>query len=341
MQRILEPGRQMIENLRWVMASPGLIAEAAGPVVSDAECERFSARATSEWAGLLSNPAALERFLLEHHKSGRLGNLFESLLQFWLEELLAVREVAAGVAIRDGGATLGELDFVFRSSEAGVEHWEAAVKFFMCIAPTPELAVRANSFVGQALVDRLDRKLELSLKKQLPLARHPRAREILAGRGFAGPIRSRLFFKGRLFYPLAWDWRNVVPPPDVAPMHERGWWISWEGESSIRQLLDVDHRLEDSGGTDAVRSPRAWVVLGKERWMGRVSVPSGSLEILDDQQLRNRLHDHFQASTNAVQLARVEQLEDGSWREAAFSEGMGRGMVLTTGWPTNGLRRSN
>ncbi len=317
----------MIANLRWVMESPGLLAESAGPVVTDAECERFSELAASRSVHLLSDPDALETFLLEHRKSGRLGNLFESLLQFWLEELLAVREVAAGVAIREGGATRGELDFVFRWPEGGVEHWEAAVKFFMCVVPTSELAVRAESFVGQALVDRLDRKLELSLKKQLPLASHPRAREILAERGFAGSIRSRLFFKGRLFYPLAWEWRHVAAPPEVSPRHERGWWISWEGVSSLEQLIEADRR---AFGTPC---PRAWVLLGKERWMGRVSEPSESLELLDDQQLRNRLDHHFQASTNAVQIARVEKLEDGSWQEPEFTQGLGRGMILISGWP--------
>jgi len=320
--------RQLLENLHWVMDSPGLLAEGAGPVVSDAECQRFSERAASEWARLLSDPAALERFLLEHRKSGRLGNLFEALLRFWLERLLGVGELAQGIAIREGGATRGELDFVLRSPEGGVEHWEAAVKFFMCIAPTSELAVRADSFVGQALVDRLDRKLELSLTRQLPLARHPKAQERLAELGFSGPIRSRLFFKGRLFFPLAWDWRNVIAPPEVSPHHERGWWISWEGESSLELLREAD-----SASASASGSSRAWVVLGKERWMGRVSEPGGSSEVLDDRQLRERLESYFGASTNAVQLARVERLEDGSWQEPLFRQGLGRGMILISGWP--------
>ncbi len=316
-----------LENLLWVMESPNLLAEGAAPVVADSECTNLLDRARSEWARLQSDPADLERFLLEHRKSRRLGNLFESLLQFWLERLFGVSELVHGLAIREGGETRGELDFVFRWPEGGIEHWEAAVKFFMCIAPTPEQAVRADAFVGQALVDRLDRKLALSLQKQLPLARYPLTQERLAGLGFSDEICSRLFFKGRLFYPLAWDWRNVAPPPEVSPRHERGWWISWEGEASLEQLLGADRRAFGTSG------PRAWVVLGKERWMGRVSEPSGSTELLDDRQLFSQLCSHFTSSTNAVQLARLERLEDGSWREPAFDERLGRGMVLMPGWP--------
>jgi hypothetical protein len=319
--------RQGYENLRWMMTSPSLLSAESSLGVSDSECSGFMQAAAHQLQAIETDPASFEEFIIRHRKSGRLGNLFEALLQFWLERLLGVRDLAAGVAIRDGGATLGELDFVFRWPEGDVEHWEAAVKFFMCIAPTPELAVRADAFVGQALVDRLDRKLALSIQKQLPLAQHPRARELLAERGFSGPIRSRLFFKGRLFYPLSWDWRRVPAPPEVSPRHERGWWISWEGESSLERLLYADQRAFEKSG------PRAWVLLGKERWMGRVSEPAGSSEVLDHQQLRELLDLHFASSTNAVQLARVEKLEDGSWLEPAFDEGLGRGMVLMPGWP--------
>jgi hypothetical protein len=325
----MKPEQQNLENLRWMMESPCLLAEESAPLVADSDCAAFLAQAAAEWSRLQAEPASLNEFIQLHRKSGRLGNLFEALLQFWLKRMLAVRDLVHGVAIREGGATRGELDFVFRSSFGEIEHWEAAVKFFMCIAPVPELAVRADSFVGQALVDRLDRKLELSLKKQLPLAETLRAREVLAGLGFSGSIRSRLFFKGRLFYPLAWDWRRVAAPPEVSPRHERGWWISWEGESSISRLVEADRLAFGESG------PRVWVMLGKERWMGRVSEPAGSSELLDDLQLRAKLDTHFASSTNAVQVARVEQLADGAWQEPAFETGMGRGMVLIPGWPNS------
>jgi hypothetical protein len=330
-----------LENLHWVMQSRALLAEGSAPIVSDSECMELALRDASDQLRPLRDAGSLNHFLEFHLKSGRLGNLFEALLQFWLERLIGVRDLAHGIAIREGGSTQGELDFVFRwpegwefggsgqGSSAPIEQWEAAVKFFMCIAPTPELAVRADSFVGQALVDRLDRKLELSLKKQLPLSETPRAREVLATHGFSGPMRSRLFFKGRLFYPLAWNWRHVAASPVVSPRHERGWWISWEGKPSLEQLMDADRRAFGGLGS------RAWVILGKDRWMGRVSEPVGSLDVLDDDQLRARLDFHFAMGTNALQLARLERLEDGSWHEPAFDEGLGRGMVLVAGWPNS------
>ena len=319
---------QDFQNLSWVMRSPSLLKDFSGIPVSDAECLKWWNPSASMLAQLEKDPEPLREYLDHHRRSGRLGNLFEVLIRFWLEGLLGVRELAQGVAIREGGETRGELDFIFRFPETAIiQHWEVAVKFFMCIAETPDGAQQMDHFVGQALVDRLDRKLALSIQKQLPLIRDPQAREVLKQLGFYGEIQSRLFFKGRLFYPLKWKWREVLGPIEVSAQHERGWWLAWGGRQSLEQLHEYESQVSWKS------SERAWVTLGKERWMGLVEEGSESGSLLDDERLFSFLEQHFTSERGAIQLARVYRSEDGRWREPTFSSGMGRGMILGPGWP--------
>ena len=332
-----------MSNLEWVMRSPSLLRPASPEIITHEECLRWFTNGTRAIEALQSDPHPLEEFLRLHRKSGRLGSLFETLLGFWLERLLKVDGLAQGVPIREGRSTVGELDFIFRwpapdkiaAALSHAEHWEVAVKFFMCIAPTPEQAVRSETFVGQALVDRLDRKLALSMEKQLPLAQDPRAKETLAARGFSGPIASRLFFKGRLFYPMDWSWRKVQAPPEISLNHERGWWLAWSGESALERLRETAERSE----AHAPSANRRWVLLGKEHWMGGVEFPEGDgLQALEDPDLLEKLNQHFSVSKNAIQIARVERRSDGTWAEMDGDSGAGRGMILMPGWPESVLR---
>jgi hypothetical protein len=269
-------------------------------------------------------PKNLETLPALQVQSGRLGDRFESLVRFWLENFLGVRELAQGIAIRDQRETIGELDLVYRwpgDPRAITEHWEVAVKFYMCIAPSWRESLNAEHFVGQALLDRLDKKFELSITKQLKLAEDPRAKAELMKRGFTGPLRSRLFFKGRLFYPLSWNWREVPAPEIVSAQHERGYWLAWNGSHSLAAL-------KERAGEGC------WVVLPKSRWLEfPVREPAGSAELLSDEALVLTLDQHFQRSRNALQLAWVERGGDGDWQEPPSSQGPGRGMIMMPGWP--------
>jgi hypothetical protein len=285
-------------------------------VVADPECETLFNRSKDAWDRLCLDPRPLQEFLALHDRSGRLGNRFESLLLFWLTELLGLSPVHSGVAIREGAQTLGELDFVLRSPRSpGVwEHWEAAVKFYMCTAPAPEGARDPASFVGQALLDRLDLKLAHLFERQLKLGQDPRALPVLQALGVDRLSCSRLFMKGRLYYPLEWDWRKLPGPVGVSAQHERGWWISWDdsGRDRLKTL-----RLE--GGA------KEWRVHPKSRWMSPPAFAGSSGWGFESQEaLTQALHQHF-SDPEAPTLALT---------------GHGVGMILKPGWPQSAVSRT-
>ncbi len=282
----------MSSELKWVMESPALLSREVADLVTDEECS-----------------AALSRFEpIAVPPKPRLGDYFESLVVHWHRRLLGHESCVQGVPIRQGQSrTIGELDLVFESSPGELEHWEVAVKFYMCIAPDPGRGLRLSDYVGQALRDRLDLKLAHLLDHQLPLARHPLVESALAARGLRGRIRSRLFMKGRLFYPVAWDWRGVKAPAEISKDHLRGWWMPWSAELSRKHL-----QLAPDG--------EKWAILEKPHWLGGWRP---GVDLLDQRELEDRLGDHFSVSSNAVQLARIK----------AGVEIPGRGMILMPGWP--------
>ncbi len=153
----------------------------------------------------------------------RLGQLFEAYLANWLQHSRDFRLLANNVQVFEGKQTVGEFDFLVQTT-AGVEHWEAAVKFYLGRSPTENLA----SWYGPNTEDRLDIKYERLVRKQLQLAQHPAAQKMLEEKEIT-VNRSRCFMKGRLFYP--WDvFESGVykSPNDSNASHEKGWWLPWD-----------------------------------------------------------------------------------------------------------------
>jgi hypothetical protein len=62
--------------------------------------------------------------------SRRLGLYYEALWQFALRQAPGIELLAANLAIRDGGHTLGELDMLLRDRD-GVHHLELAIKLYL------------------------------------------------------------------------------------------------------------------------------------------------------------------------------------------------------------------
>ncbi|MBU6376560.1 MAG: DUF1853 family protein [Bdellovibrionales bacterium] len=318
-----------VEELLWALLSPSLLEDSLLPVVSDQECQSwFSTLQLSSLRPELLEKSLVE-FLSSKRRTGRLGNAFEDLLEFGLTHLLHVERFSRGVAIREGRETIGELDFLFAwpgFQVASFEHWEAAVKFYMCIAPAPEMATDARFFVGQALLDRLDLKLDLTFQRQLLLPHDPRALETLKQRGYDGPIRSRAFFKGRLFYPLAWQGKDIPIPRSVSNRHERGWWLAWDRDQALESLRTQVVKYSEFG----------WLLIPKSHWLlPRARQELSSDLILSDEGLSSSLEQHFSESDNALQIACMRREADGGWVECAGPEALGRGMVLKPGWPNS------
>jgi hypothetical protein len=142
--------------------------------------------------------------LLNDHFEGLgampMGRYFEQLLIFALEKDPYYEVLASNVQIVDQKITVGELDLVIwdRLSEEKV-HWEVALKFYLQVGNTGH----HDNFIGPSRRDYLGRKMTKLYKQQMPLAQHPKILKEF------GPLPSRLFLKGQLFYPFL---KRGIPP---------------------------------------------------------------------------------------------------------------------------------
>lgn len=263
-------------DLAWCLGSASLAAD-------ESWCE-FAAPLP---AGLtLAPPPDVHRF--------RLGRHFELLLRAWMDASNEIELIEANLPVRQGKQTVGEFDFLVRF-RGEVEHWEAAVKFYL---GTGDRTNAANWF-GPNTADRLDLKLDRLRSHQLRLAEHPAAREMLAERGIQ-VARSRCLMKGRLFHPAGADREQ---PPSVNPAHEHGWWLTATAFASR------------FAGTDA-----RFAVLPKALWLAPLA--SGDVEAtLSADQLLARL-----AQPRAEQATHVAMIAD----EGEVS----RGFIVTDQWLT-------
>lgn len=178
----------------------------------------------------------------------RLGQHFERTLQTWLSAVPGSELVEANLQVQAGKRTVGEFDLLVRSSE-GIEHWEAAIKFYLAAHDGNTL----DCFYGPNTTDRFDIKYQRLIDHQLALSDNEHAAKLLDELGIR-ILRRRCFMKGRLFHPWnAFQSDTVTMPASINPTHERGWWISYP---------DFLHEFE----------PRAfrYVYLPKQLWLSRL-----------------------------------------------------------------------
>ncbi len=217
MQQSPKPQR----DLNWCLASPSLLVD-------------------NEWSGF--EPFSIDALPVppDPHRF-RLGRHFEQTLQAWMRAADDIELLESNLQVRDGKTTVGEFDFIVRY-RGEVEHWEAAIKFYLGVGHRKA----ESDFFGPNTADRLDIKLARLRDHQLKLASHPAAKPLLEEKGLE-VVRSRCLIKGRLFHP--WG-ESEVSPPGINPEHETGWW-----------MRDVDFR-EQFGGSDA-----RFAYLPKSLWL--------------------------------------------------------------------------
>ena len=292
----------LVRTLAWLIGSPGLLAARApeyqGKVVGDDWCTAALADSTLWLLAEDAAPHALEAFIDLHH-SARLGRLAENLLAYWFMHVGRFALIARNLAVRDGGATLGEFDFVFRDhAEGRIVHWESAVKFYLF---RPEIGGLAG-YVGPGERDTLAAKADKVFSQQLKLAATQPGRAVLHAIGVE-PEAALAFVKGRLFHPE----EGGLEPAAVNPHHPRGWWRRFDAAG-------------DLPGAKAGRYRR----IDRLDWM----TPEGGVAHADSwspAQCEAALAEHFAAGGAAVMLA---QLDDDAGRLVEVS----RGFVTPPGW---------
>ncbi|MGN6649475.1 DUF1853 family protein [Trinickia sp.] len=294
----------IVRDLAWLLFSVPLLRAQppAGPLAPAFETAQEEA-ATLVWLRELDrDPAALHQAIAATRIT-RLGRYAECLLGFFLQHGPACRLVAANVALRLAGRTIGECDFLVETASGRRLHWELAVKCYLHAGgDRAELA----DYVGPNLQDRFDLKLAHLLGHQLPLS----AREEFAALGHRGPWQPQMFVKGWLFY--RWGETPPVPLP-VDPLHHRGFWVT----------------RGDWAASHARRDDARWAVLPRLAWLAlRPSVAdqdAAAAGLMTAEALSERLAQ----PTGPVMIAAFERdpLAPGRWCETE------RGFVVPDEWP--------
>lgn len=156
--------------------------------------------------------ASLENILravLESASSRRLGDYFENLWAFAFAYHPQYHLLARNQPLREGGKTLGELDFVVHYlPDDTTEHWEVAVKFYLQVG---------SYWVGPGLKDRLDIKIARTRDHQLPVIHGASAEARLRDLNI-DIQRQWTLMPGRLFQHLS-----------AADEANGFWWTDWAG----------------------------------------------------------------------------------------------------------------
>ncbi len=293
-----------VRDLAWLLFSVPLLRgqPPAGELASVFETARERA-ATVGWLLELDRDSSALRQALAATRIARLGRYAECLLSYFLEHGPAGRLVAANVALRLAGRTIGECDFLVKTASGRRLHWELAVK---CYLHAGGDRAELSDYVGPNLQDRFDLKLAHLLGHQLPLS----AREEFGALGHVGPWQPQMFVKGWLFY----RWGEAPPvAPAVDPAHHRGFWVT----------------RGDWPALCASRASARWAALPRLDWLApRPAIANESVEGAG-LSLTDTLGERLAQPAGPMMVAAFERepSELGHWRETA------RGFIVPDEWP--------
>lgn len=280
-----------VRDLAWVLLSQPLLIEAdwlqRHPLAASGWAQ--VPEQLADWLQRLDqDPSALDAWLA-HASSRRLGLYYEKLWQFTLQAAPGVELLAANVAIRQGGQTLGEMDLLIRDT-SGDHHIELACKFYL--GPQHCSGLDPANWLGPGGQDRLGLKLEHLRQHQLPLSRSPQGEAVLAD-WHVESVQAELWLGGYLFYP--WP-SSCAAPLGAHSEHLRGLWL---------------HRAQWPSFAAQTAAAR-WQVLPRSRWLAPARADENSSLTLAQLELYLQQSAEYRAPLLLVQL---EQRLSGDWHE--------------------------
>ncbi|MEL7371999.1 MAG: DUF1853 family protein [Myxococcota bacterium] len=199
-----------VRDLAWAIGSPPLYRPTASTFAhwpTFDECREVLTGLRPWLAALDARPAAFLQYI-EARPTRRLGQYFETLIAFWLAHGPYTALRAQNMAVHEGKATVGELDFVYGAYTPGATttvHLEVAVKFYLRV----DMAADASAYIGPGLRDRFDLKLAKLRDAQSSRSTHPAAQDMLRDRGLVID-RAMVWLKGVLFEPWCAPAENGV-----------------------------------------------------------------------------------------------------------------------------------
>lgn len=299
-----------VRDLAWLLDSPDLFGPAPGVVPATPWAIPGLQAWARNWLTELDRAPARLHDVLNLARPTRLGRYAELLLGFFLEHTEALTLLAANLPLRSNGRTLGECDFLIETAHGVREHWELAVKCYVC-APHEGRAMLAD-FVGPGLADRLDHKYRRMVGHQLRLTEH----EAFASLELPGPWQPRMFVKGWLFYR---DGIAVQGPDELDAAHGRGFWVTkeawpaWAAQQGAAVAWSVLPRL-------------TWLA---PRYLGNQAAPDADawqVPAVQMPQPADALSAFWAQRTTTTMVAGFEADASGGWQETT------RGFIVPDGW---------
>ncbi len=296
-----------MRDLAWACFSPPLlhIDQVAGEAAGISTAAPQLTRQRKSWLARLDHDASA---LLEHlatRPPRRLGEYFEQLWHFFLQQDPDTVLVAHNLAVREQGRTLGEFDCIYHSAERGGHvHLELAVKFFLGTDSNGDGGPHSCQWLGLDRRDRLDIKLEQLLQRQIVLGDNPAAKQILAELGVSG-MSKEIVLKGYLFQ--AHNATSPLPP-------------GYNVECPLSRWVTTDQLASHCAELDA----QSFLALPRMRWLSAAHSASPR-EATGLAELQNNLTHHFRQYDQPLLIAAL----DGNGVEES------RFIVTPRGWPGN------
>lgn len=290
-----------VRDLAWALLSPPLLADVPAPQRHPLTASRWAQDPDELTAWLLAQdtqPGVLEHWLAQH-SIRRLGLYYERLWQFALSQAPDVSLLAANLAIRAGGQTLGELDLILQDAD-GIHHLELAVKFYLGLESGDR--TRHDHWLGPGSHDRLDLKLHHLCVRQLQLLSCAPA-DLVLRELTCREVSSALWLGGYLFQPGD----GCDPPAGAEPSHLCGHWVHQRDWSRLAGLAGLAR----------------WQPLQRDRWLAPARFDASLLWPMDDLQRWVTDPDTSQAKL----LVRLEADCNDVWTERE------RLFVVSDHWP--------
>lgn len=278
----LGSAEQFLRDLEWVIRSPFLI-NSEPSLLPKCPPETFT-------------QGRLESFVstrLNH----RVGNYFETLIEFWLKSASNTDQVRRNVQLQAKGRTQGEIDFLFTDPQGRTIHWETAVKFYLYHATE---TVKGSHYIGPNTNDTFENKLNRLFTHQLH-GQHPEQQKATV---------HEPFVKGRIFYHPEHPKPQTLPE-HLSPKHLKATWLTASEWPDYVAALPCDR----------------FAIIPKPFWLAPQDFPRlPSTDLWDSQAITQTIAAHFQTKTISLLVAAFDdQDRHGIEKERIF--------IVNNTWP--------
>lgn len=236
-----------------------------------------------------ARPERLAAFLTDL-RSPRLGIYHEALWQYFLQDYPEVALIAHNVPVRDGGATLGEFDFIVRHLPTQqVFHIEVATKYYLSFP-----SASGDLWFGPSLQDRFDLKAGHLLSHQIQLSETAAGQTTLAELG-VDALTKLISVGGMLFYGAAPCDLHAYTHAD----HAHGKHLTFEAFCHMP-------------------SNQAWTLVPRHDWLAPLLLDSDE-GLVNHAELCQQVLLAFEERQHPVMIASLSPcaIKQGVWREQA------------------------